>query len=174
MPSSAVLLLPWYFFATDSSKEVSFYLPSGTWASMFPVRMDISIRGRARSVVLPNGAKYDPYQTYTAPDTPGEATVQTLLKPTSAAVDISYVESQILSLYNVHAEGIGLHGTLYAHDSGGAAATATCRFIGLNVRHSDYPRIIPTSMGGPGLTTKGIMTAEFIYTFDLLSQWTFA
>lgn len=128
-----------------------------------------------RSIVLPNGSKFDPYQTYDAPVTPGEAIVVVRLKPGSTSIPgaLEDTEKAIATYYNEYAmQFVGKRGTLYGAAQNISSSTeATARLIRVQMDWG-LPWQIPTDIGGGGNATPGIKTALVTFTFDLITAFT--
>ncbi len=122
------------------------------------------------SIILPNGSKYDPWQTYDAPLTPKTLSYSVILKPATAGSENT--EAAITGYYNSFSvQFVGLRGTLNGASYGIVSGpTATARLLQAKMVW-DLPRQIPTAIGGEGSATPGIKTAVITYTFDLLTTW---
>ena len=124
------------------------------------------------SIVLPNGSKYDPHQSYDSPLTPKELIVRRILKPvpTEALED---TEASITSWYNSNIVArLGQRGTLYGTAYYIPNSSATARLLQATLDWS-LPRQIVTNIGGLGNATPGIKTALLTLTFDMLTEWTY-
>lgn len=169
------------FYISDYIEQpasgLGFYA-TGQYLSITPGRVDSSISNPSSSIILPNGAKFDPHGAYAAPKVPGRVSFEIVLK---ARQDIAVspsernsLETEIMSFYANCSSLIGYRGTLYGvfghYFSDNRPAEATARFTGLSADWG-MPKQIPTFIGGPGKTTKGIESAIFKLEFDLITNW---
>lgn len=131
----------------------------------------------ASTIRLPNGTKYDPHQTYRAPDTPGQCVVSVILKPHAQYIAIgettlNQTEAAIQAYHRFAMTALGERGTLYAIAANNKTAIATARLIGIS-DNQRYPKQVPIIMGGGGATTPGITYLTMEFTFDLITRWEF-
>lgn len=128
-----------------------------------------------RSMVLPNGSKYDPYGSYDAPVTPGDAIVVVRLRPGAGGIAgaLEDTEKAIATYYNEYAmQFMGKRGTLYGAAQNISSGTeATARLIRVQMDWG-LPWQLPTDIGGLGNGTPGIKTALVTFTFDLITAFT--
>lgn len=156
---------------------VSFFgtINSGTGgsASIRPYRYPTTTNTARSSILLPNGTKYDPHQTYDAPQTPGVLSYSVVLKPASSS-NQELVESAITGYYNDFCvQAWGKRGTLVGAAYGISTSTsATARLIRVSMEWG-LPKQIPTDIGGSGSATPGVKTAIVNFEFDLLTSWSF-
>lgn len=118
------------------------------------------------SIVLPNGSKYDPYQIYDAPVTPGIVTVTLVLKPFSS--DAATTQDLIEGFYASEISGyIGVRGTLHGV-SHNFSMSATARMVAARIQYNQYPwrRRLDSS------DVPGVQTATIDLDFDMLINWT--
>lgn len=131
----------------------------------------------APSIRLPNGAKYDPYQTYRAPDTPGQCVVTVHLIPytqyiSNGTTTLNQTEAAIQAYHRFAMTALGERGVLYAIAANNKTATATARLIGIS-DNQRYPKQVPITMGGTGTAAPGITYLIMEFTFDLITRWEF-
>lgn len=131
-----------------------------------------TVSGETRgSIVLPNGVKYDPHQTYAAPQILGTVDAVLNIRPLNLSA-LEDTEDSITRYYYTCISCLGIRGTLYSGGYYPTSASATARLLKIKMDWN-LPKQIPTSIGGTGNAAPGIKTATITLTFDLITAWTF-
>lgn len=134
-----------------------------------------SAKSAVSSIILPNGAKYDPYQTYAGPQTPGMLDVSVTLTPDHAGIaagtyTLNQTESAIQYYHRRVMTFLNKRGEITGANADNDLVTATARLIGIEADWK-HPKQIPSVLGGQGQNTPGVVTASFVFTFDMLTPW---
>lgn len=130
------------------------------------------------SRILPNGSKYDPYQTYAGPQTPGELVIEVAWVPNwerinAGAFTRNQTETTIQGLYYESMYMLNRRGELTGANASSDVTTATARLIDVSIRWG-MPKQIPTILGGTGQANRGIEYARVSYKFDMLTEWSWS
>lgn len=170
MPTSYTMLVyPESFDTSSGTLNFEVFTSKGSVIlQSIPEMIVAGAQQHGGSIALPNGAKYDPYQTYDAPITPGTATVRLVLKPYSGATAFNS-QDLIEGYYSSDiSDYVGKRGTIYgvAHSF---YAETTARLMAARISlFSNYPQRRRTD----GSDVPGITAATIDLDFDLLTNWT--